>query len=119
LAVREIQVLQAPHIAEKDDAAMTRLESDMRRLGKDAHAALGELGRLVAPSVQSDFAAAGAALDRFDRFGVEIVSLSRRNTNVRSLDLALRVKPPLTAACDASLRELTQALADEGGKSTR
>ena len=44
LAVREIQILQAPHIAEPDEAAMTKLEKEMAdRLG-GAREALENLG---------------------------------------------------------------------------
>lgn len=119
LAVREIQVLQGPHIAEADDAAMTRLESEMTALKTTAHAALTEFNGLVEPSARPHLAAAEAALERFDRISAEIVTLSRRNSNVRSLDLALRVKPPLAVACDASLRQLQDGLVNEGHPSAR
>jgi len=119
LAVREIQVLQAPHIAEADDAAMTQLESDMKALKDQAHAALGALTGLVDPRAPSALSTAVAALDRFDGINADIVSLSRRNTNVRSLDLALRVKPPLATGCDDNLRALQEALATEGDQRVR
>jgi len=119
LAVRETQVLQAPHIAEADDAAMARLENEMTARKTAAHAALASLTSLVGPNTGAALAAAGAALDRFDAVSAQIVSLSRRNTNVRSLDLALRVKPPLTANCDDVLRALQEALSNEGHASVR
>jgi hypothetical protein len=118
LAVREIQVLQPPHIAEPNDDAMTRLESEMGARKTAARAALGELAALVKPN-SPPLAAATAALDRFDGLGTQIVTLSRRNTNVLSLDLALRAKPPLTAACNEGLRHLQDALTAEGSKATR
>jgi hypothetical protein len=118
LAVREIQVLEPPHIAEASDAAMTRLEGEMSSRRSVARAALGELGPFVKPNSPS-LASATAALDRFDSIGAEVVKLSRRNTNVRSLDLALRTKPPLTAQCDQGLRHLQDVLAAEGSKATR
>ncbi|HEX7508534.1 MAG TPA: hypothetical protein VF550_17300, partial [Polyangia bacterium] len=60
-----------------------------------------------------------AALDRFKDFSRQIVALSRRNTNVRSLRLSLQTKPALTAACDASLRALQDLLTKEDIKATR
>src|SRR5262245_13241817 len=39
-AIREIQVLQAPHIAEADDAAMTRMEGQMKASADGARSAL-------------------------------------------------------------------------------
>ena len=119
LAVREIQVLQAPHIAAPDDAQMTRLEQEMAAREGAARQAVSDLSGLALPNGREPLAAAGAALDRFHAVAAQIVTLSRKNTNVRSLDLALRVKPPLTAACDDSLRALQDALGKEGSKATR
>jgi hypothetical protein len=64
-------------------------------------------------------AAASTALDRFDKLSAELVALSRRNSNVRSLALALRGAPQLVAACDGSLATLQEALAKEGFSGTR
>ena len=49
----------------------------------------------------------------------QIVALSRRNTNVRSLALSLGQKRTLTAACEDSLRALEDALAKRGFTATR
>jgi hypothetical protein len=116
LAVRDIQVLQAPHIAEADDAAMSRLEKVMSAREATAREALKALGG-VAPKETLD--AASAALDRFEALSTELVALSRRNTNVKSLALSLKPKPALTAACDATLVELEAALAKRGFTGTR
>jgi hypothetical protein len=119
LAVREIQVLQAPHIAEADDAAMTRLETDMAALSTTARDSVKALPELLGPSASQQVGAATTALDEFDRLSHEIVKLSRRNSNVRSLELSLRQKPALTAACDEDLRALQDALAKEAFTATR
>ena len=116
LNVRELQTLQAPHIASADDAAMTTMEQEITRLETQTADALSALRGLVDPN---SLAAAQAALEQFKIIQSQIVTLSRRNSNVRSLDLSLRVKPPLATACDDSLRELQSALANEGSKATR
>ncbi len=116
LAVRELQTLQGPHIASPDEAAMTAMEQQMAALEASTADALTALSGLVEPSA---LAAAQADFAQFKSVGSQIVALSRRNSNVRSLDLSLRVKPPLTQACDDSLRALQQALAAEGSKATR
>jgi hypothetical protein len=118
LAVRELQVLQAPHIAESDDSAMTRLEKKMGDVYARAEDALKALAGLAPPNTPG-VANATSALDRFKVLSDELVTLSRRNTNVRSLDLSLREKPPLTAACDESLRALQELLGAEGSKAER
>jgi hypothetical protein len=112
-AVREIQVLQAPHIAESDDVAMSRLEKRMATSEAGARRALETLASLISP------ASATAALDRFMGLNAQIITLSRRNSNVRSLALSLGQKRTLTAACADSLRALRDALAKRGFSATR
>jgi hypothetical protein len=113
-AVREIQVIQAPHIADPDDAAMTRMEKQMAASEAAARTALETLTSLVAPASRSRLSAATAALDKFMSLNAQIVALSRRNTNVRSLALSLDQKRKLTTSCEDSLRALHDALAKRG-----
>jgi hypothetical protein len=110
LTVREIQVLQAPHIADADDAVMTRLEARMATSEAGTRAALASLSAVAAPESRARIAAASAALDRFMALNVEIIALSRRNTNVRALALSLDQKRTVTAQCEAELRALQDAL---------
>ena len=119
LAVREIQILQAPHIAEPDEAAMTKIENQMTERLAAAGEALKSLGAGASGAMAKQLATASAALDRFDKLSAELVALSRRNSNVRSLALALRRAPQLVSACDGSLAVLQEALAKEGFSGTR
>jgi hypothetical protein len=118
-AVREIQVLQAPHIAEAKDDVMTELEKRMAASEAQARVAIRDLERLVARSSLEHVAAAKASLDRFMQLNAEIVALSRRNTNVRSLALALGQQRTLTASCEDTLQALQDALANRDFKATR
>jgi hypothetical protein len=113
-SVREIQVLQAPHIAEPDDAAMARIEKSMTAEEAAARSSLTKLTGLVRPASRPQLAAAATSLDRFAAVNVQILGLSHRNTNIRSLALSLDQKRPLTAACEESLRALQDALAKRG-----
>jgi hypothetical protein len=119
LAVREIQILYGPHIAEPTDAAMTNMEQEMATLDANARDAMTSLTELVPRDVRPALSIALSALDRFKDFSRQIVALSRRNTNVRSLKLSLQTKPALTAACDESLRALQDLLTKEDIKATR
>ncbi len=112
--VREIQVLQAPHIADADEAVMTRMEKQMATSEAAARNALDALRPLVAPASQPRLAAATAGLNRFMDLNAQIIALSRRNTNVRSLMLSLDQKGTIIAACEDSLRALQNALAKRG-----
>jgi hypothetical protein len=119
LAVREIQVLQAPHIAEPDNAAMAALEKEMADRQVVAHERTATLGGLAGLGAKPAFTVATTALERFATLSTQLVALSRRNSNVRSLALALGQKPRLAALCDASLAALEDALAKEGLNATR
>jgi hypothetical protein len=118
-SVREIQVLQAPHIAESDDAAMTSMEKRMVSSETAARSTIEMLSSLVPPASRPKLAAATAALDRFTGLNSEIIALSRRNTNVRSLALSLGKKRMITATCEDTLRALQDALAKRGFPATR
>jgi len=118
-AVYEIQVLQAPHIAEAGEASMASMEQRMTASESAARAALGELARVLGANAGRPLADAATALDRFTQVNAEIVALSRRNTNVRSLALSLGRKRMVTAECDDQLRVLEQALAGHPSGATR
>ena len=119
LAVREIQILQAPHIAEPDESAMAKIEKEMAERQATARDTLKTLASGASAAAARQLEAAGAALGRFDKLSAELVALSRRNSNVRSLALALRRAPALVSACDGSLAALQDSLAKEGFTGTR
>lgn len=97
-----IQTLHAPHIVEKTDTRMDALGKSMAASDKAVRAALAALG--------NDRAAARAlaAYDRYWKLTAEILTLSRQNTNVRSLALSLEFKTKVLAACDEALRILQE-----------
>jgi hypothetical protein len=117
--VRDIQALYGPHIASPDDAAMTAMEREMAAAETGVRAALSTLGARGAPQSRPQLEQAHAALERFVGINKEIVALSRRNTDVRSLALSLNEKGKLTVACDTTLRQLQDALSKRGVMGTR
>jgi hypothetical protein len=117
--VREIQALHAPHIAEPDDAPMTRLEERMKASEVAARAALDAMEPLVQPGSRQTHRAARDALEQFLKINAQIVDLSRRNSNVRSLALSMNQKRTLAAACEDSLRALNEALSKRSFPGTR
>src|SRR5262245_22226772 len=106
VSVLSIQVLQAHHIAEAQDAAMTKMEAQMVNDDRDARTALADLQPLIPAAGASHLREATEALNQFKTVNDEIVKLSRRNTNVRSLALALGQKHSLRAKCEAALKAL-------------
>jgi hypothetical protein len=118
VAVREIQVLQAPHIAAAEDAAMARLEQEMSDREDAATRAVTSLAA-VPGAGQTAIVEARGALERLRGLSRQLVVLSRRNTNVRSLDVSLHQTPALRAACETTLAALIDALVKEGSSATR
>jgi hypothetical protein len=117
-SVLEIQVLQAPHIAASDDAAMTRMEGAMKESAASAKAALDRLKAML-PRAAAPLAAADSALAHFLDINTQIVALSRKNTNVRSLALSMGRKRAVTAECEDQLVALGEALAKHESTATR
>jgi hypothetical protein len=113
-AVRQIQVLQAPHIAAPEDASMSAIETRMKAEEAAARNALAALRSLVDATSRENLAAATDALNRFLEVNARIVEFSRQNSNVRSLAMALNQKPARVAPCEQSLRALDDALAHHG-----
>jgi hypothetical protein len=118
-ALLGVQVMQARHIAESDEAAMSRMETAMAASEATARKAIDSLKGLVPPASASQLTAAAAALDRFTAVNAEIVALSRRNSNVRSLALSLGKKRTVTAECDDILQSLEDMLAKHHFAATR
>jgi rhodanese-related sulfurtransferase len=110
-SVREIQALQAPHIAEADDVAMTRLEERIDRAQSSARQNLAALTKVSRPESKDSLAAASASVDQFVQVHAEILKLSRQNSNVRALALALGKRRTLAAVCEEHLRAVQEALA--------
>jgi len=117
LALREVQVIEARHIAESDEAAMTRMEAEMSTLEEAAQRNLIALKSLASGAQSLNDAA--AALERFRSLSRDLIALSRRNSNVRSLALALGRMRVLTAECTDTLQALQDALAGHSFKATR
>jgi hypothetical protein len=114
LAVREIEVLEGPHIAAAADATMGALEAQMNERAERARRALADLRHR---NVAAD--GGEAALERFLELHRQLIALSRRNSNVRSLALALGQKRTLVVVCEDELRALNDRLAQHDFIATR
>jgi PHP family Zn ribbon phosphoesterase len=118
-AMLDIQVLHAPHIAEPEDEPMTRMEQRMAASEKQARTALTQMQALLPAASRPPLATATSALDTFMKVHAEIITLSRRNSDVRSLALSLGRKRMVTAQCDDRLRALQESLAKHTVGGTR
>jgi hypothetical protein len=88
-AVRAIQALHAPHIAEADLEAMTRMEEQMAKSEADARHAITTLRQTLPGAATPSLDDALIGLDRFNAVHAELIALSRRNSDVQSLAWSL------------------------------
>jgi hypothetical protein len=98
---------------------MTAMVERMAASASTTRQALDELRTGVTPDARALLAAASEALDRFLASHKEIIALSRRNSDVRSLAMSLGRKRTVTAECEAQLQALEQALAKHEFTATR
>lgn len=92
-----------PHIAEESDTKMGAMEAEMAKEDEQIRRSLAEVGDTVATT----------SYEKFSELRAQIIKFSRENTNVRSLTLSLTQKRNATAACQAALAALQQAIQKE------
>jgi hypothetical protein len=110
LGVREIQLLEPPHIAEAEEAGMARFEQQMEQALSDTQKALAALGASVSADGRPLLDAASAALTQFLELHAQLLKLSRHNSDVQALTLSLEQKQNVLAACHSALTALSDAL---------
>jgi len=112
VAALRSQSLLVVHIPSSDDAEMTRLEQSMRALN-------GEVDRNLASARESgqawleQLATASQAWSEYQRVAIEVLRLSRENSNVISSDVSIHEKRHATKECLSALAALSAAI-DEG-----
>jgi hypothetical protein len=119
IAALKIHGFQAQHIAEARDAEMDRIEAEMKVLDLHVTDCFSKLSTFSDETLQGAAREANAAYADFQRINLEILSLSRRNTNVRSLALSLGKQRKATATCRDLLEAVRDSVQDEGPKPTR
>ena len=119
IAALKIHAFQAQHIAEARDEEMDRIEAEMKALDLPVTACFSTLSTLSDEALQAAARQAQAAYTDFQKINLEILSLSRRNTNVRSFALSLGKQRNATAACRDLLETLRDSVQDEGPTPTR
>jgi hypothetical protein len=104
----------AAHIAEESDSKMEQMEAVMAKEEVEIRKDLDGLGAFFAKrGGSSDVAAAKERFDRYETIKARILSLSRENTNVRSLELSLNQKRKALALCLDALSSLKEAVLEE------
>lgn len=110
IAALHLYTRHAPHIAESTAARMDEIEADMHRLDTQVTEALQSLPMLVDEPGRPFLEAAWAAYKDFQTIQVEILALSRQNTNIRSAALSLGQKRKVMAQCQEVLAALQETV---------
>ena len=105
-----ILALLAPHIAEPSDEKMDAIEARMSQEDQLVRTALDGLDGRVSLGDAPDVASAREAYGRFSALRTDILRLSRENTNVRSVGLALDRKRKADALCQDILEAVRLAV---------
>ena len=113
LGVLRIQTLLAPHIAEESDEKMGQMEASMGKEEVQIRKDLDGLATLAETKAEADVTTAVSQFGQYEKLKAEILSLSRENTNVRSLALSLNQKRKAMALCLDSLYALKTAILEE------
>jgi hypothetical protein len=108
-----IQTLLPPHIAEESDERMDKLEALMAEEDARVRKDIDSLKALPHLSGDTDLEEAASSYTRFSKIRIQILKLSRENTNVRSLVISLNQKRKVTLLCQDALNALKQAILEE------
>lgn len=115
----KIQVLHAPHIASPDDEEMNAIDKNIRENDATVRRSLDALQPLVSADRQSILRRAEAAYHEFEKLTQAVTELSRRNTNIKSMELSLNRKRKITSQCEEILSSLQNAVLSRAFKATR
>jgi hypothetical protein len=113
IAVLRLQALLPPHIAEENGQKMDEMEAHMAKEDVEVRRSLEALSTLPNLAGNTDLKAATSTYMRFSEIRAQILTLSRENTNVRSLTMSLTQKRKVMALCQDVLAALKQAIQDE------
>ncbi|HME72848.1 MAG TPA: hypothetical protein VKM54_23710 [Myxococcota bacterium] len=113
IAALRVQTLLPPHIAEASDTRMDELEALMTQEDEQVRSDLTGLGALPKLSGDADLATAASRYAQFREIKSQILTLSRENTNVRSLSISLNQKRKVMLSCQEALRHLQEAILEE------
>lgn len=119
VALMKIQSLHTPHIHELADEKMDQIEQSMRAQDAIVQDALANLGPVVDPASRETLEHATRAYMDFAAVTDEVIKLSRTNTNVQSLELAMGRERVVAAKCNEILGSLQESLRTRGFKATR
>lgn len=118
IAILSTQILILPHIAEASDLKMDEFEVQLSEHARKIRESLAELKPLLSESDQAKIATTTSVYAEFEKLKSQIIALSRQNTDLRAVTLALTEKRHSMLECQDALIALEQAIRAEPITST-
>jgi hypothetical protein len=113
IAALRLVSLLPPHIAEESDQKMDEMEALMAKEDQAVRQNLEGLAALPRLGGNPDLSTAKVRYTRLSELRTQILKLSRKNTNVRSLTISLSEKRKIMMVCLDALAALEQAIEEE------
>jgi hypothetical protein len=118
VGILRMQVLLLPHIAEASDQKMDEFEQELAAIDGKCQKDLAELKTLLPKSDQSTLETTTSRYAEFETLKSEIIKLSRQNTDLRAVAIALKEKRKAMLMCQDALLALEHAIRAEQITST-
>lgn len=115
----KIFTLHSPHIAEASNERMDQIEVRINVEKKVATKSLDELAAITGKEPLDGLLRAKAAFAEFMKVTDKVITLSRQNSNVKSLELSLGRKRTVAAQCDEILAAFQKTVHDRTFKATK
>ncbi len=108
-----IQLLLLPHIAEPSDKKMDELEAQIAEEDQGIRKNLELIAKLLSRGDSTGIATITSRYHEFEETRTRIINLSRENTDIRSVAIALNEKRKAMLACEDALAALENAIRSE------
>ncbi|MDB5384744.1 MAG: hypothetical protein JWM11_390 [Planctomycetaceae bacterium] len=113
IGILRMQVLIPPHIAEASDQKMDEFELQLSTEDHKVHKNFDSLSPLLTGSDKSNIETTITRYAEFEKLKSQIIKLSRQNTDVRAVAIALKEKRKAMLACQDALVALEHAIQAE------
>jgi hypothetical protein len=113
VGILQMQVLLLPHIAEASDQKMDEFEQQLSAIDQKIHEDFTALTALLQRSDQQKLEATRSRYAEFEKLRSRIIELSRQNTDLRAVAIALTAKRKAMLACQDALVALEHAIRAE------
>jgi hypothetical protein len=118
-AALQIFSLHPSHIAEISEEKMDQIEIQIKAKEKEVVQALDDLAPIVDERTQEELLQAKEAFSKFMEVTSMVITLSRQNSNIKSLELSLGRKRVIAAQCQEILSALQKGVQDRPFKAAK